>query len=94
MVIMPTVRTIADFRSNYNEIFELCHQNTEPVFVTRNGIEDLAVMSMETYHLLSGKLQLYACIEEGLRQVKQGKITPMKETVKSIRTKLETQCIS
>ena len=91
---MPTIRTIADFKSNYNEISELCHQNSEPVFVTRNGIEDLAVMSMETYHLLSGKLHLYSCIEEGLRQVQQGKIKPMKETIKSIRTKLEEQCIS
>ena len=43
---------------------------------------------------MSSKLHLYSCIEEGLRQVKQGKIKPMKEIVKSIRTQLEEQCIS
>jgi len=39
--------------------------------------------------LLLGKLQLYSLIEEGLNQTEQGKVKPMKETIKSIRTKIE-----
>ena len=30
--------------------------------------------------------QMYFSIEEGLKQVKQGKIKPMRESLKSIRT--------
>jgi prevent-host-death family protein len=85
---MPTIRPSADLRNNYNEISELCHKYMEPVFITKNGTGDLAVMSIETYELLSGRQELYSLIEEGLSQVKHGKIKPMKKTIQSIRTKL------
>jgi len=85
---MPTIRPSADLRNNYNEISDFCHKYTEPVFITKNGKGDLAVMSMETYELLSGKLELYSLIEAGLDQVKQGKVKPMKESLKMIRQKM------
>jgi prevent-host-death family protein len=85
---MPTIRPSADLRNNYNEISELCHEYLEPVFITKNGTGDLAVMSIETYELLAGKMQLYSLIDEGLEQVKEGKVKPMKETIKSIRKKI------
>ena len=86
---MPTIRPSADLRNNYNEISDFCHTYTEPVFITKNGKGDLAVMSMETYELLSGKLELYTLIGTGLDQVKQGKVKPMKESLKSIRQKIK-----
>ena len=85
---MPVIRPSADLRNNYNEISDFCHEYTEPVFITKNGKGDLVVMSMETYELLSGKLELHSSIETGLNQVKQGKIKPMKESLKSIRQKM------
>ena len=86
---MPAIRPSADLRNKYNEISALCHEYAEPVFITKNGKGDLAVMSMETYELLSGKLELYSLIGTGLDQVKQGKVKPMKESLKSIRQKIE-----
>jgi PHD/YefM family antitoxin component YafN of YafNO toxin-antitoxin module len=86
---MPTIRPSADLRNNYNEISQLCHEYSEPVFITKNGTGDLAVMSIETYELLTGKLELYSLINEGLEHVKQGKTKPMKETIKSIRSKIQ-----
>jgi prevent-host-death family protein len=85
---MPTIRPSADLRNNYNEISEFCHKYSEPVFITKNGKGDLAVMSMETYELLSGKLELYSLIGAGLDQVKQGKVKPMKQSLKTIREKI------
>ena len=85
---MPTIRPSADLRNNYNEISELCHEYLEPVFITKNGTGDLAVMSIETYELLAGKIELYNFIEQGLDQVKNGKVKPMKNTIKSIREKI------
>jgi prevent-host-death family protein len=85
---MPTIRPSADLRNNYNEISELCHEYSEPVFITKNGTGDLAVMSIETYELLAGKLELYSLINEGLDQQKQGKVKPMKESIRSMRATL------
>jgi len=85
---MPTIRPSADLRNNYNEISELCHEYLEPVFITKNGTGDLAVMSIETYELLAGKLELYSLINEGLDQQKQGKVKPGKESIQFIRSRL------
>jgi len=85
---MPTIRPSADLRNNYNEISEFCHEYPEPVFITKNGTGDLAVMSIETYEALSGKFELYSLIEEGLNQVKAGKTKPMKKTIKTIRAQI------
>jgi len=85
---MPTIRPSADLRNNYNEISELCHEYSEPVFITKNGTGDLVVMSIETYELLTGKLELYSLIDEGLDRYQQGKVKPMKESLKFIRSRL------
>jgi prevent-host-death family protein len=84
---MPTIRPSADLRNNYNEISNLCHKYAEPVFITKNGTGDLVVMSIETYEALACKLELYALIDKGLTQVKEGRVKPMKGTIKSIREK-------
>ena len=41
---MPKITSSADLRNNYNEISNFCHQYKEPVFITKNGKGDLAVM--------------------------------------------------
>jgi prevent-host-death family protein len=85
---MPTIRPSADLRNNYGEISEFCHDYPEPVFITKNGTGDLAVMSIETYELLAGKSELRSLINEGLDQYKQGKVKPMKGSIRSIRASL------
>jgi prevent-host-death family protein len=86
---MPTIRPSADLRNKYNEISELCHKYSEPVFITKNGTGDLAVMSIETYELLRGRLELYSLLNEGLEQTKNGKTKSMKESIKNIREKIK-----
>ena len=82
---MPTIRPSADLRNNYSEISDLCHKYAEPVFITKNGTGDLAVMSIETYELLAGKFELYNLIDQGIDQLKNGKVKSMKTSIKSIR---------
>lgn len=38
------IRPSAAIRQNYNEIAELCRKTAEPVYLTKNGEGDLAVM--------------------------------------------------
>ena len=85
---MPTIRPSADLRNKYNEISELCHEYSEPVFITKNGTGDLAVMSIETYEFLAGKQELYTLINKGPIQVKEGRVKPMKGKIKNIREKI------
>ena len=52
------IRPSAAIRQNYNEIAEMCRKTAEPVFLTKNGEEDLVVMDMETYNRREEMLKL------------------------------------
>ena len=53
---MPAIKSSADLRNNYNEISKFCHTYPEPVFITKNGKGDLAVMSIEEYEELTSRV--------------------------------------
>lgn len=82
---MPVIKSSADLRNGYNEISTFCHTYSEPVFITRNGKGDLAVMSIETYERLVGKFELYGLIMDGLDDVKSGNTRPFSEAMADIR---------
>lgn len=84
---MPTIRSSADLRNSYNEISTFCHNYSEPVFITKNGKGDLAVMSIEAYENLVGKFELYGLIQEGLTDMAEGKTRPFSEAMSDIRSR-------
>lgn len=46
---MALIRPCADLRNNYNEISRICHETREPMYITKNGTNDLVVLSDEAY---------------------------------------------
>lgn len=44
------IRPSAAIRQNYNEIAELCRKTAGPVYLTKNGEGDLAVMDIESFN--------------------------------------------
>ena len=79
---MPKIRSSADLRNNYNEISTFCHDYAEPVFITKNGKGDLAVMSIETYEALTARFDLYAKLQEGL-----GRTRPLDEFMQELQNR-------
>ena len=86
---MPQIRPSSDLRNNYNAISEFCHKYNEPVYITKNGAGDLAVMSIETYERLVGRFELYRLLDEGLDDERNGRYRSAKEALAEIRAKLE-----
>jgi prevent-host-death family protein len=85
---MPLIRPSSDLRNKYNEISDLCHKYNEPVYITKNGHGDLAVMSIETYEKLVGKYELYKLIDEGVDAQKAKKVRSFKEALTDIEKEL------
>ena len=85
---MPVIRKSADLKDNYTEISDFCHKFREPVFITKNGEGDLAVMSIETYEEISGRNELYRLIQEGIDDIENGKILTEKEILKNMEIAL------
>jgi len=81
---MPVIKKSADLRNSYADISNFCHKYREPIFITKNGEGDLAVMSIETYEEITGKRELYRLLEDGINDIKNGNILSEEEMDKSI----------
>ena len=84
---MPTICSSADLRNNYNEISNFCHEFDEPIFITKNGRGDLAVMSIDTYEKIVAKLELYSLLRDGMNDYEIGNMKPFDEAMAEIRSK-------
>ena len=84
---MPKIKSSADLRNNYNEISTFCHNYPEPVFITKNGKGDLAVMSIEAYEDLTSRFELYSQIKEGIYDVASGNTQPFSKAMADIRSR-------
>jgi prevent-host-death family protein len=85
---MPAIRPSSDLRNKYIEISDFCHKYKEPVFITKNGRGDLAVMSIETYENLIGKFELYKLLDEGVEAMEKKKVRPFKDALADIEKDL------
>ncbi|NPV91003.1 MAG: type II toxin-antitoxin system Phd/YefM family antitoxin [Firmicutes bacterium] len=85
---MPSIRPSSDLRNRYNEISEFCHKHSEPVYITKNGQGDLAVMSIETYEKLVGRFELNKLLNEGMEAIRNRKVLPAEDVFKKIESRL------
>ena len=82
---MPAIKSSAELRNSYNDISNFCHTYNEPVFITKNGKGDLAVMSIETYETMTAKFELYNLIQEGLDDVANGNTRPFSDAISDLK---------
>lgn len=54
---MALIRPCADLRNNYNEISRICHETKKPIYITKNGYNDLVVLSDEVYENLQKEIK-------------------------------------
>lgn len=88
---MADIRPISDLRNHVNEISDFCRRTGEPVYLTRNGICDMVIMSIEAYERLDlyGKLAVAEQEIAGGAEVKDF-LTAVREYVPSSGRPLKT----
>ena len=86
---MPIIRPSSDLRNNYNEISNICHESQKPVYITKNGAGDLAVMSIELCERLMEKYELYKELEKGINSIKDGRTYSAEEVFEELDKILE-----
>lgn len=65
---VPVKKTISELRNKYDEIAELCRNSPEPVVITRNGVNELAVMSYEAYERFTERIDALNSQLDGLHE--------------------------
>jgi PHD/YefM family antitoxin component YafN of YafNO toxin-antitoxin module len=86
---MPNIRPSAYLRNNYNEVSEFCHSRLEPVFITKNGHGDLAVMSIEAYEKFCGRYELYHLLDEAIVAEEAGDYMDYDSFISELRKEME-----
>ena len=76
---MPNVRPSSYLQNNYNAVSEFCHSSMQPMFITKNGQDDLAVMSVDAYKKAMSRFELYSLLLEGIESQKRGEGRPAEE---------------
>jgi prevent-host-death family protein len=69
---MPNIRPISDLRNNFTQISESVHLDDEPIFLTKNGVGDMVVMSMDFYERQLAQLDLYQKLDEARQEILKG----------------------
>jgi prevent-host-death family protein len=71
---------------NTAEISQMCRKTREPIFVTKNGYEDMVIMSADVYE----KIRLYSVYEklmEAEEDIAKGNITDAHASLRKLRAK-------
>ena len=81
---MPKIIPIKDLK-NTSDISEMCHHTDEPIYVTKNGYGDMAIMSIESYESRIKQMKMYEDIEASEAQIQGGKIKDARKPLLSMR---------
>ena len=83
---MPRIVPIRDLK-NTTAISSLCHEDEEPIFVTKNGYGDMVLMSMETYEKSLFLANVYGKLEEAKDDMRNGRYSSVEDAISRIREK-------
>jgi prevent-host-death family protein len=87
---MPKIRPISDLRNKFAEISKSVHQDKQPVFLTKNGVGDMVVMSHEFFEQLIVTPEILAKIKEAEAEMvgqDLGELTSAKEHLEELAVK-------
>lgn len=83
---MPRIVPIRDLK-NTTAISALCHEDKEPIFVTKNGYGDMVIMSMETYEKSLFLANVYEKLDEAKQDMENGRYSSVEDAVARIKEK-------
>ena len=69
------------------KVEKLCEEAQGPVFITKNGYGRLVVMTIDAYENLYDQIKEKILIEQGLDDVKNGRVVDGEEVFKKIKDK-------
>lgn len=84
---MPKIIPIRDLRDTA-AVSKACHAIKEPIFVTKNGYDDMVVMSMQTYEQSLARAHVYEQLNVAEAQVAYGKVSDARTSLKKFRKRL------
>lgn len=98
---MTSIRPVSDLRNKFAEISSDVHESAQPVFLTKNGVGDMVVMSMEAYEGLQFESEVYFKLAEAEREAEltatryssKEVLDGMRDAILNVESARETACV-
>jgi len=78
---VPNIRPIADLKNKTEEIISYCKETNEAVYITDDGVEDIAVVNLKEYEKQKTLLELYEKLWEAEIEIENGAVAEDFEVV-------------
>ena len=85
---MPKIIPIKELKDTAN-ISMMVRETPGPVYITKNGYDDMVIMSTEEYDRLTYQLDMLEKLAEGERAIRRGEVVDAAESVEQIRRRYE-----
>ncbi len=72
---------------NTTEISDLCHNSTEPIYITKNGYGDMVIMSIETYENTMKQIEMYQQILLSEKNIENGETKDAHHSLSEMRNR-------
>ena len=86
---MPNIKSSTDLRNNYNEISSYCRETGEPIYITKNGRGDLAVMNIDSFNKLMDRYELHRLLEQSEFDFANGNTIDFNKSIEKLRAELK-----
>ena len=87
---MPSIRPVSDLRNHFAEITKEVQETKEPVFLTKNGVGSIVVMSVDAYEEGRYESQVYdKLLEAEIQAVSTSRRVSHEEVMRSARERLK-----
>lgn len=81
---MPKIIPIRDLK-NTSAISQMCNESQEPIYITRNGYDDMVIMNMKVYEEKMFMTDVYTKLAEAEADVREGKVADARDELKLLR---------
>jgi len=86
---MPIIISSAELRNQYSEVSKKVHETNEPIFVTKNGKGDIAILSIESYDRLMNIVSARTKVLQGLEEAENGQLCNENEVLLEARNRIK-----
>lgn len=68
-------------------ISNMCNESNEPIYITNDGVEDMVIMSVQTYEEKVKIPEIFTSITSSENDICNGNISDAKDSLKKLRGK-------
>ncbi|MDR3671007.1 MAG: type II toxin-antitoxin system Phd/YefM family antitoxin [Holophaga sp.] len=89
MQFSSQVKPISQLKAHAAEILLDLAQSREPLVITQNGEARAVLMDVVSYEETQSALALLKLLALGNREIEQGRVRPLKDVIRRLRTQTE-----